>query len=38
MPNPSFSNVGFVDCVSKTAGGEEVDIENIKIISSPADL
>ena len=36
--NLSLPRVRFVDCVSKTLGGEAVEIENIKIVSSSGDL
>ena len=38
IPTPSFSNIGIVDCVSKTVGGTEIDMGNIEFVSSPADL
>jgi len=38
IPAPSFSNIGIVDCVSKTVGGTEIDMGNIEFVSSPADL
>ena len=38
IPAPSFSNIGIVDCISKTVGDADVDIGNIEIVSSPADL
>ena len=38
IPAPSFSNIGIVDCISKTVGDADVDLGNIEIVSSPADL
>src|SRR4030067_1858307 len=38
IPAPSFSNIGIVDSVSKTVGDADVDLGNIEIVSSPADL
>jgi len=38
IPALSFSNIGIVDCVSKTVGDSEVDLGNIEFVSNPADL
>ncbi|MBU4076515.1 MAG: recombinase RecA [Euryarchaeota archaeon] len=33
-----FSSIGIIDCITRSAGGDAVENENIKMASSPLDL